>query len=84
LTELRGEAARFFADFQKNFDAKPGFIKKRQCQAAIAIVKIDLSDVYRDYIACLNKQDWQKLEQFVHDDVWPKEVSCGRSASQAS
>jgi hypothetical protein len=30
LTELRGEAARFFADFQKNFDAKPGFIKKRR------------------------------------------------------
>jgi predicted ester cyclase len=31
--------------------------------------KIDLSNVYRDYIACLNKQDWPKLEQFVHDDV---------------
>jgi predicted ester cyclase len=23
--------------------------------------KTDLSDVYRDYIACLNKQDWSKL-----------------------
>jgi predicted ester cyclase len=32
--------------------------------------KIDLSDRYRDYIACLNKQDWPKLEQFVHDDVY--------------
>jgi len=31
--------------------------------------KSDLSDVYRDYIACLNKQDWPKLEQFVHDKV---------------
>jgi predicted ester cyclase len=31
--------------------------------------KIDLSNIYRDYIACLNKQDWPKLEQFVHDDV---------------
>ncbi len=31
--------------------------------------KTDLSDVYRDYIACLNKQDWPKLERFVHDDV---------------
>jgi predicted ester cyclase len=31
--------------------------------------KTDLSNVYRDYIACLNKQDWPKLEQFVHDDV---------------
>ena len=27
--------------------------------------KIDLSDVYRDYIACINKQNWPKLEQFV-------------------
>lgn len=33
------------------------------------MMKNDLSDVYRDYIACLNKQDWQKLEQFVHNDV---------------
>src|SRR6187431_1860245 len=33
------------------------------------MTKIDLSDVYRDYIACLNKQDWPKLEQFVHDEV---------------
>ena len=29
----------------------------------------DLSDIYRAYIACLNEQDWLKLEQFVHDDV---------------
>ena len=29
----------------------------------------DLADAYRDYIACLNRQDWQKLRQFVHDDV---------------
>jgi predicted ester cyclase len=34
------------------------------------MIKTDLSDVYRDYIACLNKQDWAKLEQFVHDDVY--------------
>jgi predicted ester cyclase len=30
----------------------------------------DLSDVYRDYIACLNKQDWPQLGQFVHDEVY--------------
>ena len=29
------------------------------------MIKTDLSDLYRDYIACLNKQDWPKLEQFV-------------------
>jgi predicted ester cyclase len=28
-----------------------------------------LSEVYRDYIACLNAQDWTKLGLFVHDDV---------------
>ena len=33
------------------------------------MTKTDLSDVYRDYIACLNKQDWPKLEQFVHETV---------------
>lgn len=33
------------------------------------MTKTDLSSLYRDYIACLNKQDWPKLEQFVHDDV---------------
>jgi predicted ester cyclase len=36
----------------------------------IATIKTDLSDVYRGYIACLNRRDWPKLEQFVHDDVY--------------
>src|SRR4029077_17516159 len=36
---------------------------------AIVMTKTNLSDVYRDYIACLNKQDWPKLERFVHDEV---------------
>jgi predicted ester cyclase len=34
------------------------------------VIKTDLAVVYRDYIACLNKQDWPKLEQFVHDEVY--------------
>jgi predicted ester cyclase len=34
------------------------------------MIEIDLSDVYRDYIACLNKQNWPRLEQFVHDEVY--------------
>ena len=33
------------------------------------MMKTNLSDVYRGYIACLNTQDWPKLDQFVHDDV---------------
>ncbi|TBW39808.1 ester cyclase [Siculibacillus lacustris] len=28
-----------------------------------------LSDVYRDYIACLNRQDWAMLGWFVRDDI---------------
>jgi len=34
------------------------------------VIKTDLSDAYRNYIACLNKQDWPKLEQFVHNEVY--------------
>jgi len=33
------------------------------------VTKANLSDVYRDYIACLNRQDWAKLGQFVDDNV---------------
>ncbi|MGY8705547.1 ester cyclase [Bradyrhizobium sp. 18BD] len=29
----------------------------------------DVAGIYRDYIACLNRQDWPALGQFVHDDV---------------
>ena len=28
-----------------------------------------LASLYRDYIDCLNRQDWPKLNQFVADDV---------------
>ncbi|ACC74553.1 ester cyclase [Paraburkholderia phymatum] len=29
----------------------------------------NLSQIYRDYIACLNKRDWSNLGEFVGDDV---------------
>lgn len=29
----------------------------------------ELSEIYRGYIACLNRQDWPKLDQFVGQDV---------------
>ena len=32
-------------------------------------MKTGLDNIYRDYIACLNKQDWPKLDQFVDDNV---------------
>lgn len=35
----------------------------------IAVTKIDLANIYRDYIACLNSQDWSKLGQFVDDEA---------------
>jgi predicted ester cyclase len=40
-----------------------------EAQGAIAVTNARLSDVYRGYIACLNRQDWPKLEQFVDDNV---------------
>jgi len=45
--------------------------------------KSDLSDVYRDYIACLNKQDWPKLEQFVHDKLYYNGQQIGISGYRA-
>jgi predicted ester cyclase len=41
----------------------------RKITGGIAVNKTDLSNLYRDYIGCLNNQDWPKLEQFVDDDV---------------
>jgi predicted ester cyclase len=33
------------------------------------MTQADLSDIYRRYITCLNKQDWSNLGQFVHEEV---------------
>ena len=33
------------------------------------MIKVDLPNVYRDYIGCLNSQDWENLGRFVQDDV---------------
>ena len=33
------------------------------------MIKAALSDIYIEYIACLNRQDWRRLEQFVHNEV---------------
>jgi predicted ester cyclase len=41
----------------------------RRSMGAIAMIEPGLRRVYRDYIDCLNRQDWPKLEQFVDDDV---------------
>ncbi|CAN7430770.1 ester cyclase [Mesorhizobium sp. LjNodule214] len=33
------------------------------------MTKTYLANIYRDYIACLNSQDWSKLGQFVDDEA---------------
>ena len=33
------------------------------------MIKADLSEIYRGYIACLNQQDWSKLGRFVDENV---------------
>jgi predicted ester cyclase len=33
------------------------------------MIETDLADIYRNYIACLNRQDWPRLGQFVDADV---------------
>jgi predicted ester cyclase len=43
-----------------------GTTKEHGCNR---MTNADLSEIYRDYIACLNKQDWPNLGQFVHEDV---------------
>lgn len=32
-------------------------------------MSLNLSEIYQGYIACLNRQDWPTLGDFVHDDV---------------
>jgi len=43
----------------------------------------ELSDIYRDYIACLNRQDWPQLGQFVADDVHHNERPFGLAGYRA-
>jgi predicted ester cyclase len=45
----------------------------------VTVNKTDLSNIYRDYIACLNKQDWSNLGQFVQDDVYYNDQPIGLS-----
>jgi predicted ester cyclase len=40
-----------------------------EAQGLNVVTNADLSDLYRAYIACLNRQDWPKLDQFVDDSV---------------
>ncbi len=41
----------------------------RLCVRVAAMTKTALADLYRAYIACLNRQDWANLHRFVADDA---------------
>lgn len=47
------------------------------------MARSDLAEIYRDYIACLNRQDWPLLGQFVHDDVVHNAKPLGLSGYRA-
>jgi predicted ester cyclase len=47
------------------------------------MTRTDLCEVYRDYIACLNRQDWPKLDQFVDDEVTHNDRRIGLSGYRA-
>lgn len=47
------------------------------------MIKADLSDVYRNYIACLNRQDWKNLGQFVDDEAHRNGQQIGLSGYRA-
>lgn len=39
----------------------------------------DLANIYHDYIACLNSQQWENLGSFVRDDVRHNSITLGLS-----
>ena len=43
----------------------------------------NLPAIYRDYIACLNRQDWPNLGRFVHDEVSHNGRAIGLSGYRA-
>jgi steroid delta-isomerase-like uncharacterized protein len=43
----------------------------------------ELSDLYRDYIACLNARDWPRLGSFVHDEATHNGRALGLSGYRA-
>jgi predicted ester cyclase len=48
-----------------------------------AMTETALAQRYRDYIACLNRQDWANLDQFVADDARHNGRSLGLAGYRA-
>jgi predicted ester cyclase len=49
--------------------ANPIVCRKPERRETGAVTKNELSDIYRGYIDCLNRQDWPNLGQFVGDEA---------------
>jgi predicted ester cyclase len=49
----------------------------------MATMKTDLSDIYKDYVACLNEQGWSKLRQFIDGEVIYNGLRIGMSGYRA-
>lgn len=47
------------------------------------MTRTELSRIYRDYIDCLNRQDWATLGRFVHDEARHNGRRLGLSGYQA-
>ncbi|MDQ7250820.1 ester cyclase [Dongia sedimenti] len=47
------------------------------------MTKTELADLYRAYIACLNRQDWDNLGRFVQDDAQHNGRSFGLAGYRA-
>jgi predicted ester cyclase len=47
------------------------------------MTKADLADIYRNYIACLNRQNWLTLGMFVHNEVTHNARPLGLSGYRA-
>jgi predicted ester cyclase len=62
-----GDRARECVAHERRFPGVVGWLTHSRGRNTMP--RADLSDIYRCYIACLNKQDWPNLGQFVHEEV---------------
>jgi predicted ester cyclase len=65
---------RYLKDCPSQFFDRPRAARLSQARRPFhfrvrIMLKTDLSALYRDYIACLNQQNWPELKNFVHEDV---------------
>jgi predicted ester cyclase len=54
---------------RENHVGNPGRLPRTRRRRIDAVTKSELSDIYRGYIDCLNRQDWPSLGRFVGDQA---------------